>query len=778
MDQLGQAGVISVVPPAALEAQLAGQQQQKDAALLAQQQAPPAELVGYVKARYEVFRNHRNTVSGWTERLLEGLRAYQGQYSASKIVNIRQWGGSEVYARISTQKCRAASSLLRDIYLGNDRPWAIDPPPEPEVPDEIYQKISAFVQQEAQQAAQTLQSVGQPPPSPDDLSQRKEALFSSAEDAARKKAKEQARRSTDKIDEILHEGAFYDALSDLITMIPIFPFVCLKGPIVRMVIELEWPPGGGQPVVKQVPKLFWTAPSPFDIYFTPGVSDIKNAEVIEKMRFTRAEINDLLDLPGYYQPGVLAVLDEYGRGGLYDNWDTPDAERAVLENRENPAWNRSGLISCMAYTGNVQGRMLKQYGVNLPPDDSEGLRDYNCEVLCIGSHVIRANLSVSPRKRSPYYITSFDKVPGGVIGNGLTELIGDLQEVANATLRSLVNNLSIASGPQVVIDENRLSPTENGDDMYPWKRWRVRNDPIGVNTNNDKGPIWFFQPNSNSGDLLKVLEAIITLADDVSAIPKYLAGQGAGGAGRTASGLAMLMGNASKILQTVSGNIDRDIFQEALASLEELILLTDTTGVLTGMEKFVVKGVQVAIQRETQRQRQLELLQQTNNPGDLHIMGIKGRGALLRAVSGQVGLAGEELVPPDEVLEKMQKESEQSGQEKHIAAAVQQGIVSGTKQAVTRIVSEMEAGVLAQGFMMPEGAPTHIGTPGQLPPPGGGGQGASPGAPPGAPSNGASPQGSPGNPHGQMSADDAPQTAIAGKPAPAQPNQTVAGGPH
>ncbi len=735
MDQLGQAGVISVVPPAALEAQL-----------------------------------------GWTARLLEGLRTYNGQYAASKLINIRAWGGSEVYARISTQKCRAASSLLRDIYLGTDRPWAIDPPPDPEVPDEIYQKISQFVQQEGQQAAATLQTVGQPPPSPDDMEQRKQALYESAEDAARKKATEQARWSTDKIDELLREGDFYNALSDLLTMIPIFPFVVLKGPVVRMVTEIEWPPGGGQPQINTVPKLFWVAPSPFDVYWTPGVADPKNAEIIEKMRYTRSEINDLLDLPGYNQSEVLAALDEYGRGGLYDNWDTPDAERAVLENRENPAWNRSGLISVMGYWGNVQGRLLTEYGVQMPPTDPEGLRDYNAEILTIGGHVIKAAISVSPRKRHPFYFTSFDKTPGSIVGASLIELIADLQEVANASLRSLVNNLSIASGPQVVIDESRLSPTENGDELYPWKRWRVRNDPIGMNTTNDKGPIWFFQPNSNSGDLLKVLEAIITLADDVSAIPKYLQGQGAGGAGRTASGLAMLMGNASKILQTVSGNIDRDIFTEALASLEELVLLTDTTGVLTGMEKFVVKGVQVAIQRETQRQRQLELLQQTNNPTDIHIMGIKGRGTLLRSVSGQVGLEGEQIVPPDEVLEKMQAESQQHGQDQQIAKAVQDGIIKGTQAAVTRIVTELESGVLAQRFMMPEGAPTHIGTPGQLPPPGGP-QGALPppgGAPPGAPG----PQGSQANPHPAMSNDDAQQTALAGRPAPASPNQVVSGGPH
>src|SRR5260221_2488598 len=44
---------------------------------------------------------------------------------------------------------------------------------------------------------------------------------------------------------------------------------------------------------------------------------------------------------------------------------------------------------------------------------------------------------------------------------------------------------------------------------------------------------------------------------------------------RTASGLAMLMGNASKILQTVSANIDRDVLEPALLQLSDLIMLTD-----------------------------------------------------------------------------------------------------------------------------------------------------------------------------------------------------------
>ena len=78
------------------------------------------------------------------------------------------------------------------------------------------------------------------------------------------------------------------------------------------------------------PILCWERVSPFDLYWTPGVADIEDGNVIQRSRLTRSEINDLLDLPGFNTDEVRAVLDEYGRGGLVDNWDTTDAERAIL----------------------------------------------------------------------------------------------------------------------------------------------------------------------------------------------------------------------------------------------------------------------------------------------------------------------------------------------------------------------------------------------------------------------------------------------------------------
>jgi len=380
------------------------------------------------------------------------------------------------------------------------------------------------------------------------------------------------------------------------------------------------------------------------------------------------------------------------------------------------------MISVMEFNGNVQGRTLQDYGLAVPDE----LRDYHVQVWMVGSHVIKTQLSPSPRMRHPYFVTSFEKVPGTVVGNGLTDLISDLQETANATLRALINNLSISSGPQVVINDDRLAPEENGEDLYPWKRWHTRNDPLA---NNNQVPISFFMPSSNAQSLIEVFKTFIDLSDDVSAIPKYVGGQSTGGAGRTASGLAMLMGNASKILQTVSANIDRDVMENALMQLFDLILLTDTTGLLTGEERISVQGVNVAVQRETQRQRQIEFLQATANPLDQHIMGISGRGAVLRSVSQTIGLDGEVIVPTEEKLEQMQQQQAKRGQQGgNMGAAVEKGVQKGVELGVQKMTSELTAGGLAANAHIPPGPPTHLGT---EPPAGPGGPGGPGGSPPG-----------------------------------------------
>ena len=642
-------GTLRVVSNAQLTAAEQAADQERAAAEAAANETSMTGLSAYIRSQFDMMKRHRNTTGqGWSERLLHALRVFNGQYDATKLAEIQRFGGSEVYARIIAMKCRGATSLLNDVYLSPQRPWAIEPSDDPTIPQHVIDSIKQLSMVEVQ----TLMAGGQEP-DVNAMRDRIQQLTEAARQAAKKKAAMQAKVSEDKIDEILHDGGFYKALAEFLVDLPLFPFACMKGPVVRIVPSVVWE--NGQAVVEQKPRFFWNRISPFDIWWTPGVNDIEDAAVIERTRLTRADLNDLLDLPGYNTDAIRSVLEDYGRGGLNEDWDMTDTERAVNESRENPFLNQSGLINCLEYHGNIQGKMLVEYGM----DESQipdPLRDYFVQCWLIGRHIIKVQMAPSPRKRHPYFITSFEKVPGTPVGNGLPDLLADVQESGNAVLRALINNMSIASGPQVVVNDDRLSPDEDGEELYPWKRWHVQSDPMG---NNGAPPISFFQPNSNAQELFQVYQQFVNMADELSAIPKYLQGSGAGGgAGRTASGLAMLMGNASKILQTVAANVDRDVISPLLNQLYDMIMLTDTSGLLTGEENIKVMGVSVAVQRETQRSRQLEFLQITANPIDMQIVGPKGRATVLREVSQGLGLPGTEIVPSDEQIEAMQKQQQ------------------------------------------------------------------------------------------------------------------------
>lgn len=649
-------GRLRVISGGELEESLAHQEREqyeaRQEAENASEQLAMSNLAGHIRTQWERMRRHRNSASGWSDRLMTSLRAFNGEYSPEKLMEIRKFGGSEVYARIIAMKCRGASSLLRDVFLTPDRSWAINPPSDPDVPEEIVGKITQLVQGEIQ--AMMAEGIQIPPSA---IRDRMSQLMEAARNAEKKQARTRAKAAQDKVDEILETGGFYRALAEFIVDLPLFPFAAMKGPVVKIVPKVKWE--GGKAINVSEPRLIWQRVSPFDLWWTPGVSDIEDAEVIERTRITRADLNDLLDLPGYNHDAVRLALEEYGRGGYNETPDTGDSERAEYENRENPTTNESGMITCLEYHGNVQGTILIQHGLS-PDLIGDPIRDYMVQAYLVGRHVIKVQLSPSPRKRHPYYITSFEKVPGTPVGNGLPDILSDVQEVANATLRSLVNNLSISSGPQVVVRDDMVSPGTDGDQLYPWKRWHVDGDM--VQAGQTLKPIDFFQPQSNASELLGVYTKFGEIADELSAIPRHMSGANPGsGAGRTASGLAMLMGNASKILQTVAANIDRDVMEPALLMLYDMLMLTDETGILHGDENIRVMGVNVAVQRETQRIRQLEFLQITANPIDAQIIGIPGRAKVLRSVSSEIGLDGEGIVPPDDEIAASMAAAQQAG---------------------------------------------------------------------------------------------------------------------
>ena len=627
------------------------------------QRAVKEELGRQINNLFEIAKRNR-TKHNLNERLMHCLRAYNGLYDPQKAGEITAFGGSAVYARLTTTKCRGATSMLRDVFLSADRVWSLSPTPVPTLPEAIGNAISELVSIESANLTQAGQ-----PPSSEQIEQRASQLVDAAMQAAQKKAKDEAKQAEDFLDDLLYEGGFYNALAEFLIDLPIFPIACLKGPVVVNTSELTWV--NGKATVSAKPKMTWKRVSPFDLYFSPSSSAHDDSWVIERVKVNRSDLNVLKGLPGYDEDEIDLVLEEYA-AGMHMWMDDVDSERAEVEKKEDPTTNDGELLDGLEFHGPLQGQKLLDWGFT-SEQVSEPLSDYFVTAWLIGRHPIKIQINPNPKKRNPYYITSYDQVPGTIYGNSLVDLITDIQDVANASLRSLVNNMSISSGPQVAVNEERMSPTTNPDSLYPWKRWRFVSDPMGLDTST---PVSFFQPQSNAVELLGVYDKMMNLADEVSAIPRYMTGSDkVGGAGSTASGLAMLMNNASKVLQNVAASIDNHILEPVITDLYTMVMLTDTTGMLRGDEDIIVKGVTKAMQKETDRMRRLEFLQATGNPIDMQIVGIPGRAAILRALSEDLGLPEQDIVPPPEQLQAMQEEQKAMQQQQMMAeqAAAAQG---------------------------------------------------------------------------------------------------------
>ena len=658
----------------------------------------PDDLGGYIRQRWYSFRDHRNSnQNSINDRLLRAQRMFEGQYDPQKLMEIQRFGGSMVYSRLVAVKCRGATSLLRDVYLGAERPWSVEPEPDPTVPPSVAATIAQVVAGQAAQIAGTGQ-----PPDPEAVHGKYLGLMHAAQQVAKRQAFLSAENAGNRMDEILQEGGFYSALAKFLVDIALFPYACIKGPTVRMVSKLVWT--NRRPTLETIPQMCWERVAPQDLYWDPGAQDIGNAEIIERKKLTRNDLVQVMDLPGYDQDAVRGALNDYATG-LRDWMDSPDVEQAMLAARESPSQNSSHLIDAAEYHGLVQGHVLLDNGVD-PRQIPDLDREYMVQSWVVGRYTIKTQISPSPRQRHPYYVSSFEKVPGTIAGHGLPDILEDLQEVANATLRALVNNMSIASGPQVVVNTELLDPSTNEDSLYPWKRWKVFSDPLGGNT--ARQPITFFQPNSNAQELMSIYSSISSLADDISAIPRYLTGESLkGGAGRTASGLSMLMGNAQKVLQTVAANIDEDVIRGVLDSLYDMVMLTDTSNLLSGGEQIKVNGVIVALQKETDQQKRLQFLQITASPLDSEIVGELGRARVLRSLASDLGLP-DDIVPDDETIAGQVQAKKQAQmmmiQQNMQAQQAELAIKAGSAAAKAGIDPGQAVAGLAQMVQGPPGA--------------------------------------------------------------------------
>jgi len=604
-------------------------------------------LAALVRERWEEAKDAKRDIE---ERMVDNLTRRRGKYDSQKLAQIRSFGGSEIFMGITSVKCRAACSWLRDTLMGTglDRPWQLEHTPVPELPPDVVQSLQMDLMQQAYQ--QTMMT-GMPP-DPQVLQQQAQQMKEEAARQLREEAKLRIERMSQKIEDQLLEGGWGLAFSQFVDDIVTFPTAIVKGPVARNRKQLKWSGQELQPV--EVVGLEWERVDPFMIYPAPWASNIHEGYLIERHRLTREALQAMLGVEGYDEAAIKTVLADFNAGGLHE-WLWIDTERADAEGKESDAHDTDDLIDALQLWDSIQGDLLIEWGVP-EAEIEDAFMSYPCEVWLVGGTVIRAVLNYDPLGRKPYYATSYEKVPGSFWGNAVVDLVRDPQDMVNASARALANNMGVASGPQVEVNTSRLPPGEDITQMYPWKIWQTEYHDF-----QDSSPaIRFFQPNSNAQELLVVLEKFATLADEYSGIPRYMTGEHVSGAGRTSSGLAMLINNAAKSLKHVVANIDADVITPMLERLYQHNLRYNADPDMLGDVRVIARGAMSLVSREAAAVRRNEFLQVVlGSPVAQEIVGPLGAAELLRENAKLLDINPDRLVPTREEMEHRMAQQQQ-----------------------------------------------------------------------------------------------------------------------
>jgi hypothetical protein len=621
--------------------ELAKQEQEATNRALSERQNQPVilGLAGYLRQCWDVARLAKRPIE---YKMLSAMRQRNGEYEADKLQQIRGQGGSEIYMMITEVKCRAAESWLRDILLDNGSPpWDLSASPIPDLAPAQTKEVQAMF---AERVLKMVEEYGKAP-SAEEMREIKEMVSQDYRFAILQEAQIRADRMKVKIQDQFAQGGWEASFNDFITDLVTFPAAFIKGPVVRRQRTLGWKTdASGRTIVEPIERLGpeYERVDPFRIYPEPGISNISEGYIFELHRMTRMELSDLIGVPGYDEDAVRKVLDE-GNG---TSWINEDVElQKDEEERKYYAYMRPTTeYDALEFWGKVSGKMLVEWGLTADevPDEA---REYDANVWMVGNYVIKAVLNYDPLGEKPYAKTSFIKCPGAFWGKGIPEIIEDLQGVCNAAARALVNNMGISSGPQVEVNVERLPPNEDITTLTPWKIWQTINDPVGSSA----PAIRFTQPDSRATELVGVYEKFSRLADDHSGIPAYVYGDlNVQGAGRTSSGLSMLMGAAGKGIRQVVMHIDSDVVKPIVLRQFVYNMRYDEDEAIKGDVVVIAKGAINLAVKETVNIRRIEFLNATANPVDMEIMGKEGRATILREVAKGLQMSAEDVIPSRE----------------------------------------------------------------------------------------------------------------------------------
>jgi hypothetical protein len=443
-----------------------------------------------------------------------------------------------------------SAKLMDLLFPTDDRNWGIKPTPVPELTREAA-KAAAAAYSLAEKAKAMLEAANL------EEGQEKDPqlveLEAQAKDAAKYEnrlravmnaAQERAELMQNEIDDQLKQSQYHACARDQIEDACKLGTGIIKGPVTGDKLrkgwkqkddgtyELQWSEGD-RPAMRYVN--VWG--------FFPDMTAAKaeDGSIFERHLMTERQLRGLAKLSGFDKEAIAKLIRTKGY------MPAPDYISRLRSIKGDNQQVSNELFHVWEYSGSLDVEQMRMLAAMMDPeslneyDDVDPLADLKAIVWFCNGEVLKFAIYPYDSGECLYSVYNLVKDEHSPFGFGIPSLMRDPQSAINGAWRAMMDNAAIGSGPQIVIDQEKIEPVDNSWKITPRKVWTVKGPWSSATP-----PFWTFEFNMRQQELANIILMATQFVDDVTGMPKIAQGEQGAGVTKTAGGMTLLMNSAPR----------------------------------------------------------------------------------------------------------------------------------------------------------------------------------------------------------------------------------------
>lgn len=494
---------------------------------------------------------------------------------------------SKVFLNITRPYVDAAAAKVADMLLPtDDQNWGVEPTPIPSL-DKSKQDNSPLASPDGKPMMQA---------GPD--GQQVQMTVADHAKQIQELAKDACKLAETRIDDWLTESNYNHETRKVIENCARLGTGVIKGPFPAMIKSTSLSKEGGLTAIQTVLNM---APasrsiSAWDLYPDPacGNNIHDGSYIFERDRLTKRKLEELLDDDTYIPEMLELCMTEGPQKKYLDN----SRDRAIDDGKDQ--------FDVWYYTGFISKEDLEASGCAC--DDK--MSSIAAIVVMINDHVVKAALNPIESGEFAYDVMPWQERDNHWAGIGVARQIRTPQRILNSSVRKLMDNSGLASGPQIVMRRGVVEPADGQWNLYGGKYWWMNEDATGT----VQEAFAAINIPVMQQELFSIAQFAIKMAEDVTGLPMLLQGQ-QGKAPETVGGMQMLNNNASTVMRRIARTYDDKVTEPHIRRYYEWLLLDpDVPEEEKGDYKIVARGSSALVERDIMNQSIAQMGAMVVNP--------------------------------------------------------------------------------------------------------------------------------------------------------------------